>query len=205
MNKKALMGVIILLIIIFTIIFFVFKNNKKIENGNNNNNQILNINSYEAKMEITVVSNKTRNKYKVEQKYVSPNLTKQIVEEPENIRGLTTTYDGNKLTIENTQLKLTTVYEDYKYLTENNLFLNEFINDYNANESTKEEKDDKIILTVKCKNQDNKYQSIKKLYLDKKTNKPVQMEVQDINQNITVYILYNEIKSNSTKSEEIIN
>ena len=29
--------------------------------------------------------------------------------------------------------------------------------------------------------------------IDKKTNKPKKLEVQDINQNITVYILYNEI------------
>lgn len=40
-------------------------NNKKIEIGNNDNNQILNMNSYKAEIEVTVVSNKNTNKYKM--------------------------------------------------------------------------------------------------------------------------------------------
>ena len=136
-KNKLIIFFILAIIIVFTIIFYLI-NNKKIEIGNNDNNQILNMNSYKAKIEVTVVSN--------------------------------------------------------KYMAENNLFLNEFIDDFNNSSNSKhEENENEIILSTDCKTQENKYQVKKKLTIDKKTNKPKKLEVQDINQNITVYILYNEI------------
>ena len=53
------------------------------------------------------------------------------------------------------------------------------------------------------KNQ-NKYQTYQNLYISKNTNLPTKMELLDINKNITVYILYNEIKVNQTKKGDIL-
>ena len=39
------------------------------------------------------------------QKYVAPNIFRQEVLEPENIKGLVTTYDGENLKIENTRIE----------------------------------------------------------------------------------------------------
>lgn len=118
----------------------------------------------------------------------------QEVEEPENIRGVRIEYSNNTLSLKNTNMDLTNIYENYKYMAENNLFLNEFIDDFNNSSNSKqEENENEIILSTDCKTQENKYQVKKKLTIDKKTNKPKKLEVQDINQNITVYILYNEI------------
>ena len=50
----------------------------------------------------------------------------------------------------------------------------------------------------------SKYNSYKKLYIDKKTLKPIKMEIQEINKKVLVYILYNEIKINSTNKEEVL-
>ena len=50
----------------------------------------------------------------------------------------------------------------------------------------------------------NKYNTYKKLYLDKKTAKPIKMEIEDINKKMLVYILYNEIKINSINKEEVL-
>lgn len=206
-----LIGIVLLIaIVIFT---FLKINNKTGKIGNNKIDKttegiteyILNISSYNAKIEVTVKSNKNTNEYKLEQQYVSPNLAKQVVKEPSNIQDLTMISDGKNVTIENTKLNLTTLYENYHYLTENHLFLNYFVEDYkNSNEAKAEEKDGLIILQMKAKNQNNKYSIFKKLYIDKNTAKPVKMEVQDVNQNTIVYILYNEININSTKKEEII-
>ena len=166
----------------------------KIEIGNNDNNQILNMNSYKAKIEVTVVSNKNTNKYKMTQEYKKGEYCMQEVEEPENIRGVRIEYSNNTLSLKNTNMDLTNIYENYKYMAENNLFLNEFIDDFNNSSNSKhEENENEIILSTDCKTQENKYQVKKKLTIDKKTNKPKKLEVQDINQNITVYILYNEI------------
>lgn len=192
-KNKLIVFSILAIIIVFIIIFFVM-DNKKIEIGNNDNNQILNMNSYKAKIEVTVVSNKNTNKYKMTQEYKKGEYCVQEVEEPENIRGIRIEYSNNTLTLKNTNIDLTNIYENYKYMAENNLFLNEFIDDFNNNSNSKqEENENEIILSTDCKTQENKYQVKKKLIVDKKTNKPKKLEVQDINQNITVYILYNEI------------
>lgn len=213
-NKKIIFLLIaIILIILILIIFFMKKDYKTMNSGNNKINKtaegiteyILNMSSFEANVEVTVYSNKNENKYVLKQSFVAPNIAKQEVLEPSNIQNMTIIFDGNNLKIENTKLSLTTIYENYKYISENSLFLNYFIEDYkNSNEAKVEEKDNQIIMQTKCKNEDNKYTAYKKLYIDKNTAKPLKLEVQDINQSTTVYILYNEIKINSTKSEDIL-
>ena len=49
--------------------------------------------------------------------------------------------------------------------------------------------------------ENNKYCTYQKLYIDKKTCKPIKMEIKDINQNVIVNILYNEIKIDSTSKD----
>ena len=58
-------------------------------------------------------------------------------------------------------------------------------------------------MNVQTKNE-NKYRQSKKLYIDKSTGNPLKMEITDINQNITVYILYNEVKINSLDKQNIL-
>lgn len=191
-NKFIFLIIIACLILIFSLIFLKTYKNK--ENGNNNNNNILNMSSYTAKIEVTIKSNKNTTKYRMTQEYKKGEYSKQIIEEPEQIYGLTMEYKNNNIKIENTRLNLSNIYEGYNYITENNLFLNEFIEDYNSSkEAMREENDKEIILTTNCRNSENRYQSNKILTIDKQTNKPKKMEVQDVNKNTTVYILYNEI------------
>ena len=212
-TKKGIIFIIIILAIILLSIFFIKKYYKTTNLGNTILNKttegiteyILNINSYDAQMEITVNSNKNTNKYVVRQQFASPNIAKQIVQEPSNIKDLTTVFDGTNLKIENTKLNLTTLYENYSYITENHLFLNYFITDYkNSSESKISEKEDTVIMQTKANSENTKNTVYKKLYVDKNSGKPIKMEVQDINQKTQVYILYNEIKINSTKKEEIL-
>ena len=194
MKKNKLILIIVFIAIIISIFIFELNNNKKVESGNNDNNQILNINSYKAQIELTVTSNKNTNKYKIIQEYKKDEYCTQEIVEPENIRGVAIEYTNNTLTLKNTNLNLTNIYEDYKYVAENNLLLNKFIEDFkNSENSRKEESENEITLSTDCKTKENKYQVKKRLVVDKKTNKPIKLEVQDINQNITAYILYNEI------------
>lgn len=203
-NKKYFVFACITIIIILIIIFA--KNNyKKLGSGNNNignSNQeiseyILNINSYNAKLEVTINSNKNENKYILTQEFSQPNIAKQVVQEPSNIEGLTIINDGTNLSINNTKLNLTKIYENYNYITENHLFLNTFIKNYEESEESKmEEKDGQIIMKTNIKD-NNKYLVNKTLYVDKKSKKPTKMKIEDINQNVIVYIVYNEIELNS--------
>lgn len=217
-NKKLIIiGVVAILMITAIILYFFLKNtNKNLNIGNNLSNKtlqeveeyILNISSYEAEIEVSVESNKNQTKYLISQNYVSPNIEKQIIKEPSNIQGLETIYDGNKLTIHNSKLNLTTIYENYPYLTDNFLWLHSFIEDYrnakaNGEKNKLYEENNQIIMEVELSNS-NPYIAGKKLVIDKITGAIQKLIVQDKNQKNLVYILYNEIKMNSLKKEEVL-
>lgn len=213
-NKKVIiMIILILLLIISVILYFFYKNNYKTINLGNNISKseksieeyILNISSYEANVTIEVKSNKNSNQYVAKQQYVEPNIFKQEIIQPDNIQGLTTVYDGNSLKIENTDLNLTKIYEQYQYIADNSLCLNDFIKQYKDSEEKQyKEEENQAIMEVKRQNSKNKYIITQRLYIDKSSWKPIKMEIEDINKNVLVYILYNEIKINSTKKEDVL-
>lgn len=202
-NKKV---IIISLIIIITIIvgIFIKFNNKMAKNnkiGNNSSSQeivdyILNISSYETIADITVDSNKNSNKYKIKQQYIESGIMMQEVLEPSNIAGVKIIKDGNNLKLENTNLNLTNIYENYQEVVENDLDLITFIKDYKDNEKGRiEEKENKIILKVSNRTNEKN----KTLYIDRSTGKPLSMEIKYNNKKNTIYIIYNEVSINSFK------
>lgn len=117
MKNKKLLYIIavffIICIILITIICFFRKKDYKTKKFGNTNiksaedikEYILNISSYEADISLEIISNKNTNKYRLIQKYASPNIFKQEVLEPNNIKGLITIYDGTNLKVENSRYK----------------------------------------------------------------------------------------------------
>lgn len=203
MKKKYWLILLIVAIVIGGIIFY--KNRvKDSKSGNNKTSQeivdyILNISSYEVQVTVNVTSNKNTNKYILKQTYQSPNISMQEVIEPSNIAGVRIENDGTNLKIENSQLSLNTILENYNYLGDNCLDLYSFIEDYKQDGKAKfEEKDTEIIMKASS-NINNIYVQEKILHIDKKTQTPIQMEIKDNQQKTTIYILYNEVKVNSTK------
>lgn len=197
-NKKFIFILLILIILIITTIFFIcyYKTRK---NGNTIINKseeemiesILNMQSYKAKLNITIETNKNRTQYVVEQS-LENGKAKQEILEPENIAGVITEHDGTNLKIRNNKLDLETTFQNYQYIVENRLWLDSFLEEYKKSEEKKvSSQENEIILEIeKNKNQYNVY---KKLYINKKDAKPTKMIVQDINQKTLVYILYTEI------------
>lgn len=202
LKKKNLFILLGFILIIGSIIFFIFFPNQTAKNlkiGNNSNSQeivdaILNISSYEAKIEVEVKSNKNKNQYIIKQQYQNPNQLGQEVLEPSNIAGVKIIRNGNQLKIENTNLNLSTIFENYEYISDNILDLHCFVQDYKADEKAIwKEEENQITMTTK---QDGEEKS---LVVDKKTGKPIKLEVKWTNKNNEVYILYNEVKLNSLK------
>lgn len=210
-NKKIFFIIIVLLILVIGI-FFIKYNYKNLNFGNTITSKsieemekyILNISSYEAKLEVTVTSNKNENKYILSQKCGSDQILKQEVIEPSNIQGLQTIYNEGKLEIKNSKLGLTTILENYPYVTENVLWLSSFTEDYkeSSKKSIKEE-ENMYVMEVTTDNS-NQYMYNKILYIDKKTNKPSKMLIQDKNNKTLIYILYNEINFDSLSKEEVL-
>ena len=146
-----------------------------------------------------MTSNKNSNKYILKQTYQSPNKSMQEVIEPSNIAGVKLENDGTNLKIENSQLNLSTILENYNYLGDNCLDLYSFIENYKQDSKSKfEEKDSEIIMKTNGRI-DNVYMQEKILHVDKQTYNPTQMEIKDNKQKTTIYILYNEVKVNSSK------
>lgn len=198
MNKKIILIIASILIIIafISILTYIF-----MKNGNNMSNlkeddikDILNINGYNATLEIEVEANKNKTKYIVKQN-VENGKSRQEVIEPSNITGVITEYDGKNLKVINNSLNLVKTYEDYEYVVDNSLWLNSFIKEYKDTPNSKKyQKNNEIVLEIK-KKEENKYNTYKKLYIDINTGKPTKMLVQDINQKTRIYILYTEIET----------
>lgn len=209
MNKKIIIFCVIIILIISAT--FLIKNSyKTIKFGKNIINQsadkikenILNIESYEAKVKIEITSNKNTNTYEATQKYYKGNnLYKQEIKTPQSIAGVIFEFNGNNLQIKNTKLNLSKIYENYNYIGSNELSLSAFIEDYNNNEKKEYENDKEIILETNVKT-NNKYRKIKRLYISKNTNLPTKMEIKDNAQNTLVYILYSEIEINKLEKEK---
>ena len=199
-NKKLFFAIIIILLIIFCI--FIFKNMiKKSKNGNNMNSQeivdyILNVKKYKANISVQVNSNKNKNKYILNQEYNEENEAIQEVVEPVNITGVKIIKKDGNLKIENSNLNLSTIFENYQGIGENYLDLNVFINDYkNYEKSNFEENEKEIIMKTKSNNK-NKYTENKILYINKENKLPTKMIIEDNNQNTTINIQYNSIELN---------
>lgn len=199
-RKIIIITVIVILLVILTIIF-IKNNNKTAKNskiGNNSTSQeivnyILNISSYETEINVEIKSNKNSNKYKIKQTYLRNDKNEQEVIEPSNIQGVKIMKDGANLKIENSKLSLTKIIENYPDITQNNLDLISFIESYkNNSNSTFKEENNQIIMETTAKKENN-YQKYETLYVSKETGKPTKMEIKDTNQNVIIYIIYNEI------------
>ena len=205
MKKSIWIILLMTILIVVGIVYFIFlnKNTFKIsKNGYNMSSQeivnyILNISSYKAKITVEINSNKNSNKYILNQEYISPNTNKQEVLEPSNIAGIKLIRDENGLTLENTKLDLSTIFENYNYIGDNCLDMSSFIEDYNeSDKSICEETDNQVKMKTESKN-GNQYTKYKTLYID--NCKPVRLEIKDNNQKTTVNILYNEVEINTKK------
>lgn len=199
-NKKILILAIILVIIIMIVIFIFFKNNtaKSFKIGNNTSSQeivdhILNIKSYETVVDVETKSNKNENKYVIKQSYNGEDENSQEILEPSNIEGVKIVRSGKTLKLENTNLKLTSIFENYDYLSQNCLDLSSFIDEYKNDANSKwEEKNGEIIMKTNL-SKDMK----KELYISKENGKPLKMNIEDTNKKTAIYILYREVNVNS--------
>lgn len=156
---------------------------------------VLNMKTYEAVIEVEVKSNKNQNKYIIKQKYDGENESYQEILEPSNIKGVKIIKTNGELKIENTNLNLVSIFENYEYLSENHLDLDSFISDYRENENSKYiEQQDEIIMKTSSK---ENLKITKSLYINKKTGMPIKLEIEDTNKKTAVYILYSEVNVNS--------
>lgn len=195
--KKMLLFLGILCLILF--LFFYYKTYK---NGNNITSKtqeefidyILNdMKEYKADIDVTVISNKTENVYKIIQEETLEKSMQEIIS-PENIKGMKVELQGRNLKIINANLNLEKVYSDYEPIINNSLFLSVFVNEYKSNTSKNYELEDEIILEVTLDNTNNTYAKYKELHINKDTKKIEKLIIKDNAKKVRVSIKYNYIE-----------
>ncbi len=198
MKRGIFITIIFLLVIIIFFCFYYYNlrkngNNIIIKDVNQAESYILNIREYKAIAEITIYSNKNSNIYNIEQTACEDYKYQKGLDG--EIEGITIENRQNKVTIKNNKLNLTKIYNDYNYMTDNILFLDTFVKEWEETDKKEVTEEDNFYkFNIKVKNQRNKYVQYKTLWLDKQTNKPAKLEIEDINKNRTIYILYKEIE-----------
>ena len=201
-KSKKFLFIILAIAILLVVISIIFskKSYETINIGNNNLNKtleevedyILNIKEYTATIEVTVNSNKNSNKYLIKQSHKEKNDEQEVLE-PDTIKGVKLEYKDSSLKIENSNLNLKKIYNNYPYIESNILWLNSFIEEYRSSEQRSiTEKNEEIVMQIKRKN--DKKIVTEELILDKKTLKPTKLSIMDNSKNVIVYILYNEIE-----------
>ena len=99
-----------------------------------------------------------------------------------------------ELKIENTKLNISSIFENYEYVSDNTLDLSSFIKDYKLDEKSNwKEENNQIVMTTK------KGQEEKSLFIDRATGNPIKMEIKWTNKKTGIYILYNEVNINGLK------
>lgn len=199
MKRKVIISISMLILVTCIIISAnVLKNdNKKIKVGNNKDikevEQILNIESYKAKITVSIKSNKNENKYVIQQEVKKNQYEKAKIESPEEMKGIELLFENNVLTIKNSKIGASKIYENYQNVGNNMLFLTDFISEYKEKNGKTEKNENETKLIIEMS---DRYSSKKTLAIDNKTMKPREMQIQDNTQNMRVYILYNEIEFN---------
>ena len=196
MNKRIMFIFGIICIIFFSIFYYIFciSGNNNIRNQNEFVEDIFeNLEKYEANVDVEVVSNKNENKYNMSQ-IVDGENSKLIVNSPENVRGLEIEFKDGNLKITNEKTNMEKVYENYKLLIKNSLFINSFIEDYKNYEPTITVNEEEIIIKIDIDKNINTYIKSKELYLNKNTGLPTKLLIKDDSQKVNTSIIYNDIK-----------
>lgn len=147
---------------------------------------------YEAK--IKVYSNKNENEYRLRITEDGKNCLIEAVGE-NSISGLRIQKKNGDLTIKNTKLKLDKIYENYREVTDNSLFLSTFKKEYEETDKIrKEENDNNIVIRITLKNE-TRYIKYKELYISKTTGIPVKMIIKDSSKQPKIIIEYTSIET----------
>ena len=191
----------VIFVVIFLLIFlFFYYKNLKLGNTIINLNEEKNIENilnnkfkYSSEVKVKVYSNKNENEYKLKIIENGENSLLEVIDK-NDISGLKIEKKNQNLIVKNSKLKLDKIYEKYKEVTDNSLFLSSFTEEYNETENKKiVENNNEILIKITLKNY-NKYIKYKELYLDKKTEMPIKLIIKDSNNKVKISIRYTNIE-----------
>lgn len=182
-------------------------NNKSIDIYGRVYDKYKNFKSYRCDVELTVNSNKTTRHYEVRQVYKAPDKYRIEVNEPSNIKGLTTVYNGTNVTTLMPEVGGKYALQNFNPVGESYTFLPDFFKTYYKSEQTsvqtmtRKHANTTLLNTQIPGNNIHRYSQ--SLWVDNATLLPVRMEVYDIKNKPVISILYHNFEFNPDMKDEL--
>lgn len=190
---------ILILIFISITIIFAGCGDKEVRDFTKAQKMIANLNSYTTVAEIVVKGNKLIESYVVKQYFVYPNKYRLEVISPDERKGKITIYDGERLFINHPLIKQTTIL-NIKEVEDMGMFLGNFAKNLFSGEDVnleiKKDESFEYVVIKACIVGGNKYRKNQTLYIDRKDNIPVKMEITDENDDVVVTVYYKDFEYN---------
>ncbi|WIF95325.1 LolA family protein [Caminicella sporogenes] len=168
---------------------------------------ITSLDSYTCTAYITIYGNKEPETYIVKQWYKAPDKYRIDIEKPEELRGKTTIYNGNKVLIRHPKIGQGWIMENYKNTVEQKMFLGYFIHNYLNNENGKIKKQtikkiDYLLFETEIPGE-HPYFNREKLWFEIKKYYPYRLQILDINDKIRVDIKYRNFEYNQKIKDDV--
>ena len=155
--------------------------------------QVSKIDSYTCTAEVEVVGNKGKSNYTLKHYYKNPDNYKLEIISPENLKGKTMEYKGDKVLVKNPDIDdIIELPNDSK--NQQYLFIGDFIKNYLQNdEILMNLSDSELVLETNIPG-DSEYFSKQILYINKENKTPNKMEILDKEGNIRFTVKYDNFK-----------
>lgn len=154
---------------------------------------------YEANVSVTFLKDRQPNTIKIKQTAKLSGAYELTVIEPKHLEGVKISYDGKKITQYYPESNQT--LEGKASSAQNEILLTSFVKRYLTNENIKEQElqlSGKKVITYEMPIEgDFKYLSKEKLWLDARTQMPIQLAIYDDEGNITIEVVYEDFKMNA--------
>lgn len=163
--------------------------------------------TYGCIADVTYISNKGENTYKTKQYYKITGEYRLEITDPENVQGLVTVYDGEKVMQYNPRVLGEVVNEIPKSKNINEIFLGVFLKNYFQSEEVTLEvfnaNSEGFTVLEAVIPEGGKYLSTEKLWVSNKTLNPIKLVIYDTEGKERINVKYNEFKYNINLDDSV--
>lgn len=166
-----------------------------------------NIDSYYCEVEIISIGNKEPQKYIMKQWFQKPDKYKLEIVKPDELKGKTTIFDGNRAWIYHPAIEQTWIMKNFINYEEQNMFLGYFIRNSLESEtveiSSKEIDGEKHLIITTSIPGNHAYFNKKILYFNTKTMNPYLLLVYDVKEQLRIEVRYRNFEYNPKLGDEL--
>lgn len=194
---KAVKLMLVFLIVCITLSGCSVKSAKKPEDVQK---LLMKLKTYQCDVVFAVTNNKSTNVYKAKHMYKYPNKYRIEILEPNELKGQTTIYNGDKAYIFHPQLNTSLITQNFNHSTEYSAFVGTFIEAFKNNGGARFKMDsfqDKqcYVLEIPIEGE-NPYRTLEKIWIDADSILPVKAEILDKNNKVSAQVLYENFEAN---------